>query len=65
MNSFRHSFQTIGNEAKDSIAVKHIMGHVGDSMSAVYREGVPDEHLLAVTNKVRDWLFSSQEGGEA
>ena len=35
------------------------MGHAGASndMSAVYRQRVDDERLLAVTNHVRKWLF--------
>ena len=38
----RHTAQTIGDGAKDPVAVKAIMGHVDNSMSAVYREEIED-----------------------
>ncbi len=55
--SFRHCFQTIGDNSKDFVAVKYIMGHVESSMSDVYREGITDERLQAVVAVVHDWLF--------
>src|SRR5262249_45181409 len=36
----RHGFETIGGEAKDQVAVNHIMGHADQSMAAVYRERI-------------------------
>jgi len=59
----RHGFQTVGDGAKDPIAVRFIMGHadLGNDMSAVYREGVDDERLRAVTEHVRKWLFGEQD----
>lgn len=54
----RHTFETIGGNAKDQIAVNAIMGHVDDSMAATYREEIDPSRLLAVTNHVRDWLFA-------
>ncbi len=53
----RHTFQTIGDEAKDPIATRFIMGHADSSMSATYREDVSDERLQAVVEYVRAWLF--------
>lgn len=55
----RRTFQTIGEEAADLVAVQAIMGHApaSDDMSAVYRQGVSDARLLAVTDHVRGWLF--------
>lgn len=54
--ALRHTFETIGGECGDQIAVNHIMGHVDASMSAVYRERVSDSRLLAVSEHVRRWL---------
>lgn len=55
--ALRHGFETIGGESKDQPAVDHIMGHVDPSMAAEYRESISDERLLAVSNRVRNWLF--------
>lgn len=53
----RHVFQTQGDEAKDPVATRFIMGHADDSMSATYREDVSDARLRAVAEHVRGWLF--------
>lgn len=55
----RHTFQTIGDGAKDPIAVKHIMGHLDASMSGAYREGIGEDRLLGVVTHVRSWLFGN------
>jgi integrase len=55
----RHTFQTIGDEARDFVAVRSIMGHADNDISAVYRERVSDERLRAVTEHVRTWLFGA------
>ena len=59
--SIRHTFQTIGEEANDLVAVQAIMGHApsGSDMSARYRERIDDARLLAVTEYVWKWLFGS------
>ncbi len=59
----RHTFQTIGDAARDPIATRAIMGHAeaGNDMSAVYREGVDDSRLKAVTDHVHQWLFATDE----
>ncbi|MCI0376097.1 MAG: site-specific integrase [Gemmataceae bacterium] len=65
--TLRHTFQTIGDGAKDPVAVKFIMGHVDSSMSGEYREDVDDERLQAVVEHVRGWLFGKapvKEEGE-
>lgn len=56
--ALRHTFETIGGEAKDQVAVDHIMGHARDDMASVYRERISDARLRAVTDHVRAWLFS-------
>lgn len=57
--SLRHTFRTIGDETKDQPACDAIMGHApeSDDMRDVYREGIKDERLKAVTDYVRRWLF--------
>lgn len=55
--ALRHTFETIGGNAKDQVAVDYIMGHIVPGMSAVYREEIPDERLKAVCETVRDWYL--------
>ena len=55
--ALRHTFETIGGEAKDQVAVDHIMGHARDDMASVYRERISDERLKAVSDFVRKWVF--------
>jgi integrase len=60
--ALRHTFETVGGEARDQPAVDLIMGHAEDSdnMAAVYRERISDERLKAVTDHVRTWLFAAK-----
>jgi integrase len=56
--SLRHTFQTIGDECGDFIAVRTVMGHgFGGDISATYREKVSDARLRKVAESVRTWLF--------
>jgi integrase len=55
--TLRHTFQTIGDETKDFVAVSALMGHVDSTISGHYREKISDERLKAVTDHVHDWLF--------
>jgi hypothetical protein len=55
--ALRHTFETIGGESRDQVAVDYIMGHARDDMASVYRERMTDERLLAVTSHVHEWLF--------
>lgn len=55
--TLRHTFQTIGDETKDFIAVSAIMGHIDQTISVHYRERISDERLRAVVDHVHDWLF--------
>ena len=56
--TLRHVFQTIAEGSKDFPGVRHVMGHVDDSISGAYREGVSDDRLRAVVDVVHDWLFA-------
>jgi integrase len=62
--ALRHTFETIGGEAKDQVAVDHIMGHARDDMASVYRERISDERLKAVSEWVRKWVFGEEEKAE-
>jgi integrase len=55
--ALRHTFETVGGEAKDQVAVDFIMGHARNDMASVYRERISDARLKAVTDHVRTWLF--------
>jgi integrase len=57
--SLRRTFQTIGEESRDFMAVGAIMGHVPhiNDMSAVYRQLISDDRLMEVSRTVRHWLW--------
>jgi integrase len=61
--ALRHTFETVGGEARDQVAVDHIMGHARDDMASAYRERISDGRLRAVTDHVRGWLFPPPRGG--
>jgi integrase len=54
--ALRHTFQTIGDECGDFIAVRAIMGHADGDISAHYRERISDARLRAVGDHVRAWV---------
>jgi integrase len=58
--ALRHTFETIGGGTKDQVSVDYIMGHApeSDDMGSVYREGIDDARLKAVSDYVRCWLFA-------
>lgn len=58
--ALRHCFQTIGESGGDQLAVKQIMGHVDESISATYREAVHEPRLRAVALLVRKWLLCAR-----
>lgn len=58
--ALRHCFQTIGESGGDQLAVKQIMGHVDESISATYREAVHEPRLQAVALLVRKWLLCAR-----
>jgi integrase len=53
----RHTFETIGGDARDQVGVDHIMGHARDDIASVYRERIADERLRAVVQHVHNWLW--------
>jgi integrase len=55
--ALRHTFETIGGEARDQPVVDAIMGHSRDDMASVYRERISDERLKAVVAHIRGWVF--------
>lgn len=63
--ALRHTFETIGGDSRDQIAVDAIMGHAADSgdMSATYREKIFEDRLHGVVDHVRKWLWPA--GSEA
>ncbi len=63
--ALRHTFETVGGESRDQVAVDHVMGHARNDMASVYREKVSDERLKAVSDRVRAWLFPRRRKGKA
>ena len=59
--ALRHTFETIGGDSRDQVAVDAIMGHARDDMASVYRERIDDARLVAVVEHVRQWLFGENE----
>ena len=49
--ALRHTFETIGGDAKDQVAVDHIMGHARDDMASVYRERISVKDLTVFVKK--------------
>lgn len=61
--AIRHTTETVGGEAKDQVALDHVMGHAppSDDMSDRYREKISDARLKAVTDHVHQWLFTKKQ----
>ena len=55
--ALRHTFETIGGDAKDQVALDYAMGHVTPGMGTNYRHGIADERLRAVAGHVHKWLW--------
>jgi integrase len=54
----RHTFQSVGDQSGDFLAVRAIMGHAGgNDVADHYRERVSDARLRKVSDHVRGWLF--------
>jgi integrase len=59
----RRTYETVGGGSKDQVAVDFLMGHAprSDDMAARYRQGIEDDRLIAVSEHIREWLFSGAE----
>lgn len=56
----RHVFRSQADGAKDWVATDRIMGHKDPTMGGHYRDtgsGIDDSRLVAVAQRVHDWLF--------
>lgn len=57
--SLRHVTQTIGEQAvNNALAIKILMGHSDNSISAEYREKFDREPIRIACNHIRQWLFA-------
>lgn len=63
--ALRHTFETVGGEARDQVAVDHVMGHARDDMASAYRERISDGRLKAVSEHVRRWVHGGPAGATA
>jgi integrase len=61
--ALRHVHRTIADGAKDPPAADAIVGHERPDMASVCRERIDDDHLRAVVDHVRAWLFAGQGDG--
>lgn len=57
--ALRHTFETVASNCKDQQAVDLVMGHVDESMAAVYREDFDLNRVKDTCSHVHDWLFES------
>jgi integrase len=55
--TLRHTFRTVADGTRDSVAADFCMGHEVPNMSSVYRETISDERLTTIATHVRRWLF--------
>jgi integrase len=54
----RHTFQSVGDESGDFLAVRVVMGHAGgNDVADHYRGKVSDARLQRVVEHVRSWMF--------
>lgn len=63
--SFRHTFRTVADASLDVTAMNLIMGHSDNSIQGVYRHGIADERLIAVTEIVANWLLRRDGAAQA
>jgi integrase len=62
--ALRHTFETIGGDSRDQVAVDALMGHARDDMASVYRERIDNARLQAVVDHVHKWLWPADESQE-
>jgi integrase len=56
--ALRHTFRTIADEAKDDHAAKLVMGHEIPGMNGVYIQQIGEDRVRAVTEHVRQKIFT-------
>ena len=56
--SLRRTFETVGGNSQDQVAVNYSMGHEDESMATVYCQGIDDQRLIDVAEHVRQWLWT-------
>lgn len=61
----RHTFRTAADEANDLNATLRIMGHGVPGISEHYVRSIDHDRLVAVSNKVRSWLYAKESKGAA
>ncbi|HZZ77891.1 MAG TPA: hypothetical protein VFE62_05210 [Gemmataceae bacterium] len=61
--ALRHTFRTVADATRDFPAVRFVMGHADDTIDDVYREGIDDSRLQAVSEYVRIWVFGKPGDG--
>ena len=55
--SLRRTFETVASEKGPQHVVDYVMGHLDDSMAAVYRQEITDESIRDVCYHVRGWAL--------
>jgi len=63
--ALRHTLQTIGDETRDFVAVRSIMGHADNDIASMYRERMSDIRLRTVSTYVREWLLETDKGNQS
>lgn len=66
--SLRHVTQTIGEQTpdlRDPIAIKVVMGHADNSISAQYREDYDREPIEAISDYLRSWFLAGKARNES
>jgi len=63
--SLRRTFETVAGASKDQVAVDYVMGHIDDSMAAIYRQGIDDKRLIDVGQYVHSWLYGAASTTDA
>ena len=58
----RHTFRTVADNVRDANAIRRVMGHeIGrDSVERTYTDTIELKRIKAVTDHVRDWLFTEK-----
>ena len=55
--ALRSTFRTVADSTGDIVVINEVMGHVDNSMGAVYRQHVDPERHIRVSDHVRSWYL--------